>query len=80
LGEYETLIDSDSLDGVMEEILKDTSYVYILHYPCIEGHPRYDKFTGRWIVQIGEFNHDKQKAAENSDRADYLSGLKELLS
>lgn len=65
-GDCKIILESDSLNGFFEEILKDTKSVYALLYPCTKGSPNFDYFTGRWSIQIGRFKKDIAESQKNS--------------
>ena len=58
LGEGKIIIEQNSLDGFLDEILKDTNACYRIIYPCTEGDSSFDHHTGRWAFEIGKFDYE----------------------
>lgn len=65
-GDGNIILESDSLNGFLEEILKDAKSVYVLLYPCTKGSPNFDFFTGRWSLKIGLFEKEINERNKNS--------------
>jgi hypothetical protein len=66
-GNKEVLLEQNTLDGFLEEILKDTTSVYRIIYPCTIGSPNFDNYTGRWAFNIGNFNHELKENNKNRE-------------
>jgi hypothetical protein len=60
LDDGKIIFEQNSLDGFLEEILKNSDFVYSIYYPCEEGHINFNNFTGRWALNIGSFIKKKK--------------------